>query len=225
MDTFTGYWPNFRMAQDNQGLTAPTRKILNPVRLSLVSETLTTEPNSLADTKNFLRVTSTAEDQIITKLMVSKRRWLEKYLNIALVPKTINMWNNNVPELRFVYFPLNPITAVNNVYWYDLADGQNLFATSNYQVNLLDTVSSIFLEVGAIWPPATRLNDAWQINFTCGYNNVSTFTPEPIQEALFLLVDQSYHHRGMEMVTDDTLKMGHMVKSMIEPYRNPVTVL
>ncbi len=218
----TGFLPDWGPLKVPGGrLNRPLRQSLNPMRLQVQSETLTNEPVSLATLKNFLRVTHSSDDALIQTMEIAVRRWLEKYLDLALVPKIYNLYQDTVPEERFWVFPINPITGLNAIYWYDLADTQNLWnQTGNYQFSQLDTVSGVFLEVGAVWPFVTRLNDAWQVNFNAGFDNVTNITPEPIQMAIQMIADDWYSNRG-QIMDNTTIHMSHAIKSMIEPYKVP----
>ena len=79
----------------------------------IVTKTVTgTEPVSLADMKEYLRVFHTTEDDLITDLITNARKLLETATNLSLVETTIELKAAIHDSFPLPYGPVGTITSI-----------------------------------------------------------------------------------------------------------------
>tara|TARA_R110000782_G_scaffold79322_1_gene157686 strand:- start:379 stop:945 length:567 start_codon:yes stop_codon:yes gene_type:complete len=163
--------------------------------------------------KDFLRVDHTAEDDYITALRQAAISWVEEYCNIKLGDYTCTGYLDYFSNSTFPVGPVNTITAVG--YTTTTAGAYTDLPADNYYY---DTNS----EPGRIvWnsPPAlfSYALARVKITFTAGY--AAAAVPEPITQAMRMLVGHWYEHRQsvhMGMIPR-TVPLG--TESLLSPYR------
>lgn len=194
-------------------------------RLDLVTAP-SIEPVTLTEAKDFLRVTGTDDDDLITSLIVAARTNAESYTRRAFITQTWKLlrdewpfdktgsskgdpWWDGVRQLPIseirgqeaVIMPLAPLQSITSVITYDDDDSSNTFATSNYQVS---AYSGDFANRGRVtlrtsgngWPAFTRRADGIEIIFIAGYGDAAADVPSQIKQAILLEVTELYENRG-----------------------------
>lgn len=191
-------------------------------RLSLVTAPAS-EPVSRSDVKTYMRVDTTADDDLIDALIVTARQDAEKYTGRAFISQTwrmfINEWSCQLvsgieggiyAELPYWYYdrknpsyvevPLAPLTSVTHIKTYDDSDTATTFASSNYQVSAYAGEAAprgrITLRSTGQLPTPTRNMDGIEIQFVAGYGSNATDVPRVIRTAIMAEVAFRYTHRG-----------------------------
>ena len=78
-----------------------------------ITSDLSVEPVSVAEARAYLRITTTAEDSIISGLITSARMRLEKYANLSFGAKTIQCYFNELYGWQELpYQPNSTITSI-----------------------------------------------------------------------------------------------------------------
>ena len=109
----------------------------NKVRLStsdlrVVRETSTTEPVTLAEAKNYLRIVNSDDDALITSMITNARRQCERYLNSDIVPKERVVYYDYLSEdINLYYAPIASISSIT-------VDGVAQVADEGYELLGLD---------------------------------------------------------------------------------------
>lgn len=172
-------------------------------------------PVSLAEAKAHLRVDHDDQDDLISAQIKAATAWLEGYSGIlgrALVTQTwrqdFGSFANRIP------LPLTPVTAIENVNYFDADDVQQTLDPSVYAL-LADARSAyLALQPGQSWPSAYRRDDAVSITFTAGYGAAAD-VPEPIRQAILLIVQRLFD--GADISID--VAIDRTVHALIAPYR------
>lgn len=190
-------------------------------RLDLVTAP-TIEPVTLTEVKDYMRVSGTSEDTLITNLIVVARTAAESYTRRAFLTQTWNLlrddwptangkapWWDGVKQLpisivkgqKTVFIPLPPLQSVTSIKTYDDDDAATTFATSNYQVSVY---SGDFANKGRVtlrddgsgWPTFERNADGIEIKFVAGYGATAADVPGQIKQAIMSEVSFLYENRG-----------------------------
>ena len=144
------------------------------------------EPLTLAQAKNFLRVEHTADDDAITRAISVARYFAEHYLRLALLPQTWDYSKAN-PEtctLRLPFGPAQSITSVKLV----AGDGTiSIMNAANYRLSV-DGFAVIFANV----PTAENV----VVRFVASTAATASDVPAPIVQGML-------HHIAMMMETRD----------------------
>ena len=149
----------------------------------------TSEPVTLSEAKLWCRVVSafTADDTMISGLIVAARQHIERTTNRALIPQT---WAIDAYDFGRFGFPLpGNVRAVDFVKYYSSGILTTLVENTDYTVRL--TAPAVLSPVDA-WPvvDADRAN-AVQVQAQVGY----TAVPNDIKTALLGLVAHWYENR------------------------------
>jgi uncharacterized phiE125 gp8 family phage protein len=145
--------------------------------ITIISEEVT-NPITLAEAKNYLRVDFSEDDDLIEALITSARVRLEQYAGIAMTPRTLQVVAYVDELIELPYAPISYILTVeyfSNNNWVEIEDGA-------YEV-IGTTVRKVF----------TRDYPGMEYRFTynCGYEEV----PSTLKTATLKLVSDLYEYR------------------------------
>jgi uncharacterized phiE125 gp8 family phage protein len=183
-----------------------------------ITASTATLPVSVSDMKDYLKVSTTADDTLIEALIKAAARYLENYLGRALLTKTIVEKHDYFPtgtapiELRIA-----PVASITSVVYLD-TDGttSTTWNTSNYA---LDNSSSLgkgrlILKQSAFYPSVAQQLAAVTITYQAGYGGVVTAIPEEILTGIKLLTAEFYQNREPRVKQLPTT-----VEHVVQPYR------
>lgn len=186
------------------------------------------EPVTLIETKGFLRVDGSDDDQLISGLIASARQAAESFTRRAFITQTLKLqldafptkplgWWDGVREgsiiteqVATLELPRPPLVSVTSVTYFDVDDTQQEFAASNYFVDTDNEPGRLILKAGKTWP-STRSTAAVIVTYKAGYGADATKVPRPIRDAILHHVAYLYDHRGTDMAP--------AAQSLLAPYR------
>lgn len=170
------------------------------------------EPLSASDVKTWLKITSSADDSLITSLIVAARQAAENYCNIKLISQTIAEYFNEFPARRgelVLRFPL--VSSISSVVYVD-ADGSNQ-SFDSYNADLSGIPVRVWPDASMEWPATYDQLKAVTITYICGYANAAA-VPDAIKTAMYLMIGRWYENR------EDTVKMMPTAsENLLNPYR------
>lgn len=155
-----------------------------------------TEPVSLADVKAYLRVDSSAEDALLTFLITSARSWMERATGRAMNTQTWRMTLDAWPAETAIKLPRTPVASVNHVKVYAADGSSQTLDPGSYLTDInMDAPRIVFKSLLRPRPglPASGI----EIEFVAGYGDLSTDVPEPLAQAVKLLVAHWYERREL----------------------------
>lgn len=172
------------------------------------------EPLTLAEAKSFLRVEHDADDGLIASLMKAACCEVESATRRALITQGWRIALDGWPASGRIVSPVSPLRAVTAA-CVRAADGE----ASDLELSAftLDTVSSpgvIEFDRGLVSNPG-QLIAGIEIEITAGYGETSASVPEPLRQAMRLLIARYYEQR--DRITAD--KLPDTVAALIAPYR------
>lgn len=167
----------------------------------------------LAEVKLHLRVDGTADDDLITALIIAARQMIEGpdgvLGGVALMPQTWD-WSfddfcahdgrrrhlpaglDRFPRLRM---PLAPVRSVTSVKYYDANGTQQTIDPSLYQTGIDGARTILAPSPDRLWPvPQYRRLDAVTVRFVAGYDDADK-VPKPIRQAMLLAIGALYENR------------------------------
>lgn len=173
------------------------------------------EPLSLAEAKAFLRVEHDDDDDVISALIAASRIHIEAQTRRALVTQNWRIVLDQWPadgRLPVRPAPLQSVTAA-RVYNVDGAA-----QTIDLQGFVLDAgQSALAFAPWALMQPG-RLAAGIELDVVCGYGDAATDVPEPLRQAIRLLVAHWYENRGLATL-DAVTVLPTTVATLIAPYR------
>lgn len=176
------------------------------------------EPITLSEAKNHLRVTTTDEDSLITSLISAAREIAESTLNRALVTQTWTLKIGAFPES--LQLPRPPLVSVTSIQYVDEAGITQALAASDY------TVSDIGASVmpgridpayGKSWPSPRGMPNDITVQFVAGYGGASA-VPQQIRWAILLILGELYARRESALVGATIVKVPYSAEALLLPY-------
>src|SRR4051812_29302135 len=98
-----------------------------------------TEPVTLSETKLYLRVDSTAEDSLITDLIVAARMSAEQWLKSSLITQSWKLVYNDYLD-DAVILPMGPVASITSVIIVNRDTSTQTISAANYYLNAAKTM-------------------------------------------------------------------------------------
>jgi uncharacterized phiE125 gp8 family phage protein len=189
--------------------------MLKPVRTVAPSAELI----SLDEAKLHLHVDHSDDDTLIGSLVAAATKHLDGYQGIlqrALVTQTWKVETDNFADpLRL---PVGDLLSLTSVKYYDGLNVQQTLSASVYGVYSDAIGPFISLKANQVWPVVYDRRDAIEIIWTAGFGATANQVPQPIRQAVLLMVGHWYAHR--EAVSEAALaEVPLSAKHLIEPFR------
>lgn len=143
------------------------------------------EPVTLADAKEHLRVTDTAEDVLIAGALTAAVRSIEARGGLALMTQGWRLTLDAAPT-ETLFLPMTPVQSIDAV------------AVSGASIDPSAYETAIGapgrLRVAAPWPSPVRAIDDVAIDFTAGYTAAGD-VPGPLKHAVLMLTAHFFENR------------------------------
>jgi len=144
------------------------------------------EPVSLAEAKLYLRVDGTAEDALISDLIVAARMSAENFLRRSLITQSWKLAYNDYVDYE-VDLMMPPVVSIASVMIRDRDGSSQTFAAGNYYLNAAKN-KLIF--------DTTPVGDLLEITYNTGYGSASQI-PQPIKYGILAHIAALYDERGL----------------------------
>lgn len=170
---------------------------------------------TLDEAKAQCRVVDTAEDGLIAGYILAARQYCESICGSAFMTQTLDAVFDGFGPLTLPRYPVQSITSVTYLDTNSVSqtlDAENYFLTSSLRPMHLITA------YGQSWPDTYRQPGAVTVRFVAGYGSKPSDTPEPIRQAILMLVGHWFENR--ESVTSGALSEAPLSTSaLLAPYR------
>ena len=185
------------------------------------------EPVSLTEAKNYLRITDSDDDALINSLVTAIRQKAENWTRRLLITQTWTLWLDSVPRGVTLTIPLSPVQSVTHIKSSDSANTVSTFDCSNYLIDGASIPGRIGLNGGHTWPNALRRMNALEIEFVAGFGNESS-VPETIKQGILQWVKLLFANKSKLYESDEStsglLELNRVpippaVMVLWEPYR------
>lgn len=176
------------------------------------------EPVTVSEAKAHLRLDGTAEDVLVSSLILTSRLHIEAALGLALITQSWMLSLDRWPKGGAVALPVRPVQSITSVRTLAADGAPSVLSPAAY---LLDGQSQPprLVSTGTAWPDPGRAAQGIEIAFTAGYGNTAADVPAPVRQALLMLVAHWYEHRDpVEIGSPATLIPGG-VSELLMPYR------
>jgi len=167
------------------------------------------------DAKRHLRIDHSDDDTYIDALIVVATKVVQERIERTL---GVTTWDYRIGSEDICWafdirLPMPPLLEVLSVKYFDSDNAEQTYAPANYRAFGIGGQGGIRLTGGASWPSLRYGPEAVTIRYRAGYEEV----PEPIRQAILLMVGQLFSQRG-EMVQEN-LTEDPTIKALLAPYR------
>ena len=161
------------------------------------------------------------EDQL-SAFIKAARQQVESDTGRALIRQTVDVYYDGFPCSSDLYLPKPPLVSVTSVTTYDEDNVSAVMSSSDYLVDTASVPARLALNSTASWPTSLRRVNAVIVRAVCGYGAGATDVPEPLREAMRLLIGAMHEHREQVIVSQfagQFLEIPFGYQQLIAPYR------
>jgi len=173
----------------------------------------TFDPVSLDEAKDYVRITASDEDTLITSLIRSATRWAEEYTGYRFCTQTWTYHMDTFPyrtsyvfnyagsgdDFEVIKLPYPPLQSVTSVKYYN---GSNVLTTlvedTDYRVDINSKPGRV--EPIESWPDTYDRLNAVQIKFVCGYSETD-YIDDDVKNAILLRFADVFENRQETFVS------------------------
>lgn len=169
--------------------------------ITVLSEYVT-EPITLTEAKNYLRVDYPEDDDLIEALITSARVRLEQYAGVAMTNRTIQVIAFMSEFIELPYVPMGTLLTVeywNNQDWIELQEGD------------YNTIGTTIMKVYAV----SYGEGEYRFTYTCGYND-----PSPtMKTAVYKMLADLYEYRESSVESSSPRPNLTTAYELMKPYK------
>ena len=192
---------------------------LHQFKGSVVLEDAASEPVTLQEMKDHLRISDDSEDGLLADMIIEARSEIEQASGLTLIRQkwrlTIDQWpggrqvwwdgvrDGHISEIygpgssAALTLPRYPLIELDSVTVFDEdSNSTAVDIAETFDVDATQTPGRINLKVGATWPIALRANNAIQVDYYAGYGSTANDVPAPLRRAVRSLTAYLYGNRG-----------------------------
>lgn len=177
------------------------------------------EPLTLTQAKAHLRVEGSDEDLLISSIITASRVHLETALSFSLMTQSWSYRLDRWPDSGVVTLPLHPVQSVSEIRVYDENDVQTIVSASEYLLDAGPNPARLVCKDLSPWPKPARPIAGIEILFSSGYGDAESDVPEPLRQAVRLLVAHWYERREPLQAGLDLKNAPRAIHDIIAPYR------
>ena len=193
------------------------------------------EPVSLLEAKEYMKVDDDNDDLEILAFIKAARIYVENYTGRFFITRTVRQFldgytpamdsywegTRTTPIVKFssyIELAAVPAVSVSSVKYYDDADNEGTWDTSNYYVDAASDLGKIVLRDGGTFPTDLRTVNGLEINYTAGYGTSASDVPDVIKSAIRQYMLYLYEHRG-DFERYPAPSPPNVLKVLLDPYK------
>ena len=175
------------------------------------------EPLTLSETKNFLKVDTSDDDTLITTLIQAAREMCESYTRRILVTTTIDEYFDNFPNYKdpefkdIIYLSRGPVASITSVKYVNEIGSEQTVATSSYVSDIISEPARIASTAG--WFATDGIINQVIVRYVVG-TSVSNI-PKPLIQGMLLIISDLYDNRS-----DKVKRLPTASEYLFNPFRN-----
>ncbi len=177
------------------------------------------EPVSLDEVKAHLRIDHADEDVLLASLVTAARIHLETMLGLSFITQNWMLVLDKWPDGQGVALPLGPVQQITSIDIYDTDDQASTVDSSSYALDAISQPPRLVWRGSLPRPAPERAYNGIEILMTTGFGPGSTDVPQPLRQAVLLLVSHWYEHREPVGLANETREIPQMVTMLTNSYR------
>ena len=177
------------------------------------------EPLSLAEAKAWLRLDSSTEDDLVSALIVSARMIVEATTRRMLLTQSWRLVLDAWPQSNIVKIPLAPFQSVAAMRVYDRNNVAQPVAAALATIDASPDRARLYFSGNP--PMPGRAIAGIEIDVVAGYGALPSSLPEPIRQAMRMLVARWYENRGDIEIDSGAMRLPASVAALLAPFCRP----
>lgn len=183
---------------------------------AILSAAPAAEPLTLAEAKNFLRVEHGDDDALIGALITAARTHVEALTRCGLLLQTWRIVRDAWPTEGRIKARIGPLRAVTAARVFDAAGHASDVDVGRF---VLDAATGVI--ASPVWslPMPGRDIAGVELDVEIGFGASASDVPEPLRQAIRLLVAHFYDNRGVVAHGGGAAMLPAGVHALLAPYR------
>jgi len=163
---------------------------------------------------------TTAEDTLLTRLISAARNVVEQViLKRSLITQTWGYYLDEWPDVDYIELPYPPLQSVSSIKYTDSDDNETTLSTDDYDVDTVSEPGRVKLKYGKSWPSVTlRPMNPICLEYVSGYGDERSDIPEPIIQAILIIIGDLYEHREDTIIGISAQNIG-VAEALLNSYR------
>jgi uncharacterized phiE125 gp8 family phage protein len=176
------------------------------------------EPVALADAKRWLKLETSDDDDVVGALITAARLMLEAQIRRMLITQTWRLIYDRWPNGRLIKIPLAPFQSLTAMRVYDVNGAAQAVNASLYHLDSAPDLARIIF--GAPQPNPGRNDAGIELDVVVGYGATPESVPEPLRQAIRMIVTGWYENRG-DAGAEEATALPACVRALVAPYQRP----
>ena len=153
------------------------------------------EPVTLAEAKAHLKLDTSDDDALVTRMIAAARARAEWHTGRAFITQGWTLHLDCFPRDGAIEIPLPPLVAVTSLTVFARDDSASVIDPARYVVDAASAPARLVLRPETAPPADLRRTSAVALAFIAGYGDAAA-VPAPVKEAILELIAFLYEYRG-----------------------------
>ncbi|GMG82588.1 head-tail connector protein [Paralimibaculum aggregatum] len=190
-----------------------------PPRLAFDPGTAASEPVTVAEAKEHLRVDFADDDDQVARVIAAARAMIERRTGRLLVSREVVLRLSGFPETSWADIELmgGQVSAIASVGYVDPDGASQTVAASSWEADLTPVPALLRPAFGESWPDYRHWGLPVSITYTAGY--ASEQVPGDLLAGLLMLAGTMYEHRETVIAAAAPAEVPLGVRELVDPYR------
>lgn len=177
------------------------------------------EPVSLDEAKQYLKIDTNAEDDLISRLIVTARQHVETLSDLILIEQIWRVYFNNWPSNAQLTLPVMPISTITSLKTYNQEDVASEIDAVHYYGDSISTPPQLILRPSRSWIKPARPVNGIEVEVVAGFGPMASDVPEPLRQAILLLVAHWYENRHAACDGQPNHDINAAINKVIAPFK------
>jgi len=177
------------------------------------------EPISLEEAKQHLKIDINADDELISRLIVTARQHVETISGLVLIEQTWRAYFNNWPTGQRLGLPVMPISTIIFVKTYTQEGLASEIDPAHYYADTISTPPQLILRQSRSWVNPDRLVNGIEVEVVAGFGPLASDVPQPLRQAILMLVAHWYDNRHAVCEGQPTQDINAAIENLIAPFK------
>lgn len=175
----------------------------------------TTEPVTLADVLEHLRIDSRLENSYVADLIKAARHYVEQYTYRSLITQS---WTATFDDFLALPLRFGDVSSLTSLTYVDTDGVTQTLSTSIYELARENGRQIVRMQYNQVWPARRVHPDNITVVYVAGYGAAAA-VPQAIKQAMLMLIGHWFENRETVNIGTTTSELSFTVDALLAPYR------